>query len=192
MTKPSTRLSPPKTRKRSRQSRSGSCPSANRYSPAATPRTGTTLLPACRGSTPPTAPASPSSSPCWTCSAADYSGVGQQVIAAGEVVAGQQVRNHRLGDGGLGGCCQVAFLDEFLEPEVGGLGRALQCFEVNVQQAERLLIARGPFEVVQERPHVVAAQVHGLGDPTGGRGPQRGFKVVGDVLQPAFIRDEPG
>src|SRR6478736_7779481 len=183
MTRPFTRLSPPKTRKRSRRSPSGSCPSASRCSPAATPRTGTTLLPACRGSTPPTAPASPSNSPCGTCCAADYSGVGQQVIGAGEVVAGQHVRNHRLGDCGLGSGCQVAFFDEFLEPEVGGLGRAFQCFEVNVQQPERLLVAGGPFEVVQERPHIVAAQVYGLGDPTGGGGPQRRFKVVGNVLQ---------
>src|SRR3954447_15375573 len=79
--------------------------------------------------------------------------------------------------------------DQLAVPAGAVLGRAPLGRVVDVDDAEALGVAVLPLEVVQQRPHVVAADV----DPVGDRGGQRGDVVlqVGDaprVLQLA-VRD---
>src|SRR3954454_24150672 len=49
------------------------------------------------------------------------------------------------------------------------LGGALEGLEVDVDEPEALGVAEGPLEVVQQRPHEVAAQVDALADRAVGR-----------------------
>ena len=69
----------------------------------------------------------------------------------------RRARDRSLRDG-----VPVPRLEDFPEPVKRGLPRALLGFPVHVQQPELLLVAGRPFEVVHQRPHVVAAQVDGL------------------------------
>jgi hypothetical protein len=55
---------------------------------------------------------------------------------------------------------------------------------VDVDEAETLVVASRPLEVVQQRPGVAAAYVH-----TGGDGVGHGGEVVGEVVDPAGVVD---
>src|SRR5262245_10947360 len=48
--------------------------------------------------------------------------------------------------------------DEFREPSIRRLGRALERLEVDVDYAEAAAVAFRPFEVVEQRPDEIAAQ----------------------------------
>lgn len=61
---------------------------------------------------------------------------------------------------------------------------ALLCLEVDIEDAEALLITEAPFKVIHERPEVVALNVHAfivqIGD---------GFEVLADVVDPVIVMD---
>src|SRR5262245_20138461 len=66
--------------------------------------------------------------------------------------------------------------DEFREPSIRRLGRALERLEVDVDHAEAAAVAFRPFEVVDERPDEIAAQFY-----TGGECAARGGEVLAQI-----------
>src|SRR5262245_66605803 len=70
--------------------------------------------------------------------------------------------------------------DEFREPSIRRLGRALERFEVDVDHAEAAAVAFRPLEVIDERPDEITAQFD-----TGGERAAGGSEVlvkIGDAI----------
>ena len=61
-----------------------------------------------------------------------------------------------------------------------------------MHQAEALLVAGRPFEVVHQRPDVIAEQVDVVRPPPGGGGLHRLAQVCGEVADPAGIGNGAG
>src|SRR5215472_12207562 len=66
--------------------------------------------------------------------------------------------------------------DEFREPSIGRLGRALERLEIDVDHAEAAAVAFRPLEVINERPDEIAAQFR-----TGGERAAGGREVVAQI-----------
>src|SRR5262249_38399013 len=66
--------------------------------------------------------------------------------------------------------------DEFREPSIGRLGRALERLEIDVDPAEAAAVAFRPLEVIDERPDEIAAQFC-----TGGERAAGGSEVVTQI-----------
>src|SRR6266699_222845 len=58
--------------------------------------------------------------------------------------------------------------DEFREPSIGRLGRALERLEIDVDYAEAAAVAFRPLEVIHERPDEIAAQFCAGGERAAG------------------------
>jgi hypothetical protein len=66
--------------------------------------------------------------------------------------------------------------DEFGEPLIRGLRLARQACEVDADNAEAPAVALRPFEIVEQRPDEIAAQID-----AGGNGALRRSEVVVDI-----------
>src|SRR5262249_56773091 len=69
--------------------------------------------------------------------------------------------------------------DEFREPSIGRLGRALERLEIDVDHAEAAAVAFRPLEVINERTDEIAAQFR-----TGGER-AAGCRVAAAQIRPA-------